>query len=578
MSKPGATALFPTTVGRNDPCPCGSGKKFKHCCQAKQAQAGAAAWLDGGSAPSAEVRKKSRALLDAARKHWAAEHWSQANALFQEIVRLNPNSAERHCDLGVTDLRLGRLQEAATSLRRAVELRPGWVRALRLLAEALEPQGLEAEALFAYRKLSRTAEDPVERLHYSAKALVVEGELDEAEKELRRALVRAPRNAETNVLLGQLLSNRGMFDEAARHLALAVDALPSVFQRLTAIKRATDADRPLLVRMRDLAERPDLDKLTRISLHFGLGKAFDDLGDYADAMRHYEAGNKLKSLSGRLDRTALMARYDSIVAAFTSATLASAAQSQAQPPNPEDDLPVLIVGMPRSGTTLVEQILSSHPSVAAGGELTFWNQRSGPWRSSAPQLPSEAGALAKAADDYRALLRSFGPEAMRVTDKRPMNFEVLGLLRLAMPHARIIHCRRSPIDTCLSIFFTNLVGRHDYAWDRGDLAFFYHQYERLMDHWRTTLSHRFAEVDYETLVADREAETRRLVAFCGLAWDDACLTPERNQRIVKTASRWQVRQPVYKTSIDRWRRYEPWLGELRALLPAESQSVHIASA
>jgi tetratricopeptide (TPR) repeat protein len=569
---------FSVTTGRNDRCPCGSGKKFKHCCQDKEAKAEGPIWLDPASTPMPETKRRLQGLLETAKQHWGAEQWPEANALFHEITRLNPNSRDAHCDLGVTYLRLGRLQEAAASFRRAVELRPGWVRALRLLAQALEPQGLEAEALFAYRKLARTADDPVERLHYSAKALVVEGKLDEGEKELRRALVRTPQNAETHVLLGQLLSNRGMFDEAAQHLALAVEALPSVFQRLTAIKRATEADRPLVVRMRDLAERPGLDELTRISLHFGLGKAFDDLGDYDDAMRHYEAGNRLKSLSGRLDRTALMARYDSIVAAFTAATLASAVQSQAEPPNPGDDLPVFIVGMPRSGTTLVEQILSSHPSVAAGGELTFWNQRSSPWRSSAPQSPSEAAALAKAADDYRALLRSLGPEATRVTDKRPMNFEVLGLLRLAMPHARIIHCRRSPIDTCLSIFFTNLVGRHDYAWDRGDLAFFYRQYERLMDHWRTALSHGFTEVDYETLIANREAETRRLVAFCGLTWDDACLTPERNQRVVKTASRWQVRQPVYKTSLERWRRYEPWLGELRTLLPAESHSAQPSSA
>jgi tetratricopeptide (TPR) repeat protein len=527
-----------------------------------------------GPAPSPDANKRLRALLDAARKHWGAEQWREANALFQEITRFNPNSADAHCDLGVTYLRLGRLQDAATSLRRAVELRPGSVRALRHLTEALEPQGREAEALFAYRKLARTADDPVERLHYSAKALVVEGELDRAAAELRRALVLAPKNSETHVLLGQLLSNQGMFEAAAQHLALSVEALPSVFQRLTAIKRMTEADRPLLDRMRGLAERSGLDAPTRISVHFGLGKAFDDLGDYGQAMRHYEAGNELRSLSVRLDRTALAAQYDGVIAGFTAEALAAARRSQAEL---GDDLPVFIVGMPRSGTTLVEQILSSHPAVAAGGELTFWKHRSGRWPS-ALLSSVEAAALDKTAEDYRALLRSFGPGAARVTDKAPMNFEVLGLLRLAMPHARIIHCRRSPIDTCLSIFFTNLVGHHDYAWDRGDLAFFYRQYERLMDHWRTALSHGFTEVDYETLIADREAETRRLVAFCGLAWDDACLTPERNPRVVKTASRWQVRQPVYKTSVERWRRYEPWLGDLRTLLPAEGQAVHPSKA
>ena len=230
----------------------------------------------------------------------------------------------------------------------------------------------------------------------------------------------------------------------------------------------------------------------------------------------------------------------------------------------------------------MEQILSSRPEVVAGGELTFWADRVKEWwipsgetgrdsgeRRSVGFGKVEEGALARAAEDYLALLRRIGPEAMRVTDKAPLNFELLGLLRLALPDARIIHCRRRPIDTCLSIYLTNFWAGIDYSWNRGDLVFFYRQYERLMDHWRRVLpADRFTEVDYERLVDDREAETRRLVAFTGLEWDDACLAPESNRRVVRTASVWQARQPVYKTSVDRWRRYEPWLGELRELLPA----------
>jgi hypothetical protein len=270
---------------------------------------------------------------------------------------------------------------------------------------------------------------------------------------------------------------------------------------------------------------------------------------------------------------------------------------------------VLIIGMPRSGTTLVEQILSSHPSVAAGGELSFWSERVRQWLARSaetggpagpalsaeqirPPYPSlaagrdvgvrdggssdwlptrfgqvEADALAQAAEDYLAALRAIGPDALRVTDKAPTNFERLGPILLAVPKARVIHCRRHPVDTCLSIFFTSLKSR--LAWNRGDLVFQYRQYERLMEHWRSALpANRFTEVEYATLIADREAETRRLVAFCGLEWNNACLAPERNARVVTTASVWQARQPVYKTSLQRWRRYEPWLGELRELLPA----------
>ena len=162
-----------------------------------------------------------------------------------------------------------------------------------------------------------------------------------------------------------------------------------------------------------------------------------------------------------------------------------------------------------------------------------------------------------------------------MTDKAPFNFESLGLLHSMFPDARIVHCRRHPIDTCLSIFFTNFVRRQDYAWDRGDIAFFYRQYSRLIDHWRSVLpADRFIEVEYETLVSDRETETRRLVSLIGLDWNDSCLAPERNGRPVKTASLWQARQPVYTTSTERWRRYEPWLGELAEFAPGlESRTV-----
>jgi hypothetical protein len=183
----------------------------------------------------------------------------------------------------------------------------------------------------------------------------------------------------------------------------------------------------------------------------------------------------------------------------------------------------------------------------------------------------EADDLSRAAGEYRAVLRAIGPEALRVTDKEPHNFEQLGVIWKAWPDARVIHCRRRPIDICLSIYFNFFNGKM--AWDRADLVFQYRQYERLMEHWRNVLpADFFTEVEYETLVADREAETRRLVAFCGLEWDDACLAPERNARRIKTASLWQARPPVYRTSLERWRRYEPWLGELRELLPEAERS------
>jgi hypothetical protein len=228
--------------------------------------------------------------------------------------------------------------------------------------------------------------------------------------------------------------------------------------------------------------------------------------------------------------------------------------------------------MPRSGTTLVEQIVSSHRDVAAGGELGFWEQRSTIREAAIADgiTPQTAEEMASA---YRAALREISPDGRSVTDKLPTNFLALGLVRLAVPDAAIIHCRRHPLDTCISIYSKRLPGSF-YSRDRASLVFYYRQYQRLMAHWRAVLPpEKFLEVDYEALVADREAQTRRLIAFLGLDWDEACLAPERNPSLVRTASMWQVRQPVYSSSVGRWRRYEPWLGELRALLdeaPAEA--------
>lgn len=570
----GAVASVTTKVGRNDPCPCGSGRKFKHCCEGKTGRAEPPAQASPRASPSPALKQRLRALFLAAEERANAGRWPEAMSLFKEIVQLDPQSSQAHQALGMLWLRCGRPAEAATSLSRAMELRPGPDPALRGLVDRLQAEASTPDALRACRKLSRTADTALQRRYYLAKGLALEGKPDEAEKELQRLLgsataLRPSRQvAAARQLLAQLLSARGMFEEAARHLAQTVESQPIAFQQLTAVKRMTEADRPLIDRVRRLVEGPELDVAPRIHMNFGLGKAFDDLGEYAEAIRHYEAANGLRANSTRLNRAEVATWFDTIIKSFTAEVFMRARQNLARPAYPGDDLPVFIVGMPRCGSTLVEQILSSHPAVAGGGELTFWLERFSGWDGS--RLDSlEAGELTKFAEDYLAGLCRIGPGALRVIDKELANYQILGLLRLALPEARIIHCRRNPVDTCLSIFFADFQTRHDYAWDRGDLVFYFRQYERLMEHWRRMLpADRFIEVEYEMLIAEREAESRRLVAFCGLDWSDSCLAPERNGRLVKTSSLWQARQPVYTTSVERWRRYEPWLGELRELLPA----------
>jgi Sulfotransferase family len=232
---------------------------------------------------------------------------------------------------------------------------------------------------------------------------------------------------------------------------------------------------------------------------------------------------------------------------------------------------VLIVGMPRSGTTLVEQIVSMHPEVGAGGELNFWNERGLAWSragaagNETPFIAKEF--LAKAAADYLGVLRAIAPTAARVTDKMPFNFLWAGLIHVAFTRAIIIHCRRAAIDTALSIHQTHFHPSMPFPTGGAELVAYFRSYQRLIDHWRNVLpSDRFIEVDYEDLTHAPEPVIRRIIAACGLAWHDACLRPESNPRAVKTPSKWQTRRPIYRTSVERWRRYEPWLGPLRALI------------
>ncbi len=220
-----------------------------------------------------------------------------------------------------------------------------------------------------------------------------------------------------------------------------------------------------------------------------------------------------------------------------------------------------------------------HPEVGAGGELNFWNERGAAWHRSAaigsgaegnetPFLATEF--LAKAAADYLAVLRAIASKAARVTDKMPFNFLWAGLIHLAFPRALIIHCRRAAVDTALSIHQTHFHPGLAFPTGGDELVAYFRSYQRITDHWRSVLpADRFLEVDYEDLTSAPEPVIRRIIAACGLAWDDACLRPETNPRAVKTPSKWQTRQPIYRTSVARWRRYEPWLGPLRALVDAK---------
>jgi hypothetical protein len=278
-------------------------------------------------------------------------------------------------------------------------------------------------------------------------------------------------------------------------------------------------------------------------------------------MRGFDAADALRNAAMPFDIAGFDAQITRMIGRMTPNFFARAASWGC-----DDPTPVLIVGMPRSGTTLVEQIVSSHPDVAGGGELNFWNTRGPAWAQLAPGGDGTA-FLSQASADYLGVLRAIGPKAARVTDKMPFNFLWAGLIHLAFPRDTIIHCRRSAIDTALSIHQTHFNPHLAFPTGGAALVAYFESYRRLTAHWRRVLPpDRFIDVSYETLTSTPEPEIRRTIAAIGLPWHVACLHPERNTRAVKTPSKWQTRQPIYRDSVDRWRRYEPWLGALRALL------------
>jgi tetratricopeptide (TPR) repeat protein len=493
---------------------------------------------------------------------------SDAIAAFQRALASNPRYTDAYFRLGIALEKLGDLGGAILAYNRATELLPSLTEAWFRAGALVYTLGHRKEAIGCFRRAATTGRKSRFGRLGAARALLIEDRNEEAERALRQALTRDPADAMAYDLLGNLLAEFGRFAEAHDCFARAISIAPvmaGTYYDLVRCRPVTTND-GVLARMEAALATPRLDMGQRLRLHLALGKAADDLGDYALAMQHLDAADAVRLGLASFDSAAFDRQIDRLIARCTGELMARADELGSG-----DATPVLIVGMPRSGTTLVEQIVSNHPDVAAGGELIFWNERGAAWDQAGP-AGTEAPFLADAAADYLGLLRAIGPQAVRVTDKMPFNFLWAGLIRLAFPRATIIHCRRAAIDTALSIHQTHFHPSMAFPTGGAELVAYFASYRRLTDHWRRVLpADRFIEVDYEELTSAPEPAIRRIIASCGLPWDDACLRPEQNRRAVKTPSKWQARQPIYRSSVARWRRYEPWLGPLRALLDAEPE-------
>jgi tetratricopeptide (TPR) repeat protein len=502
-----------------------------------------------------------------------------AIAALQRAVASDPRYSDAYFRLGIALEQLGNIGGAIVAYGRATELLPSLTEAWFRAGALSYTLGHRDQAIGCFRRAAATGDRNSFSRISKARVLLTEDRNQEAEQGLRETLVADPRNAMAYDLLGNLLTEFGRFDEARACFERAIAIAPLLagsYYELVRCRPVTSGDDGLLQAMQAALAMPRLEASQRLRVHLAIGKAVEDLGDYALAMQHFDAADAVRRDTVRFDSAPFAIEIDRLIARCTPELIARASELGSR-----DATPVLIIGMPRSGTTLVEQIVSMHPEVGAGGELHFWNQRGAEWHrpysvenaatgNETPFVLSEF--LAKAAGEYLGLLRAIAPKAARVTDKMPFNFFWAGLIHLAFPRALIIHCRRAAIDTALSIHQTHFRPGLAFPTGGAELVAYFREYQRLVDHWRSVLpADRFIEVDYEELTRTPEPVIRRIIAGCGLAWDDACLRPESNPRAVRTPSKWQARQPIYRNSVARWRRYEPWLGPLRALVDVGSE-------
>jgi tetratricopeptide (TPR) repeat protein len=492
-----------------------------------------------------------------------------AIAALQRAVTSNPRYPDAHFRLGVALEKLGNIGGAIVAYDRATQLLPSLTEAWFRAGALVYTLGHRDEAIGCFRRAAATGGKTSFGRLGKARALLTEDRNHEAEQVLRRTVALDPRNAMAHDLLGNLLSEFGRFDEARECFQRAIAIAPLLagcYYDLVRCRPVTSNDDGLLQRMEAALATPGLEAAQRVRLHLALGKAADDLGDYALAMQHFDGADAVRRGCLFFDSAAFAIEIERLIARCTPELIARAPELGSC-----DATPVLILGMPRSGTTLVEQIVSNHPQVGAGGELHFWNERGAAWhRSGAPG--TETPFLAKAAADYLGVLRAIAPTAARVTDNMPFIFLWAGLIHMAFPRAIMIHCRRAAVDTALSIHQTHFHPSLAFPTGGEELVMYFRCYQRLIDHWRRLLpADRFIEVDYEELTRAPEPVIRRIIAGCGLVWDDACLRPESNPRAVRTPSKWQARQPIYRNSVARWRRYESWLGPLRALVDDASK-------
>jgi len=522
--------------------------------------------------------------------------WDDALAAYRRVIQLKPNFAQVHNDVGYILGRQARYEEAIAAFSTAILLQPNLALAHFGLGNVYRATGHSKEALASYREAVRIMPDLLEAYTSMAILLAKEHQFEEAMACHVRAVQLKPNSALADEALGWIMLHRngaasaidrfrravatdpnlmgawnslglalqygGRFEEAAecfRHiLSVRPDSAIAHKELLDGSKETSDTQ---IEPLKNLLLQPNLSISERISGEFALGTALDRAQRFDEAFSHFALANTLEkqqraSIGETYDANGFHARVNRLIEVFTPEFFKHH-RSWGDPL----ELPVFVVGMPRSGTTLAQQIAASHPQVYGAGELSGIFQIS-KTLDSTDAAQWNADSVKEAANQHRDYLRRLNDRASRIIDKMPANLYYLGLIAVLFPRARVILCRRDARDTCLSCYFQSFSGGNIFSYDLANCGHHHRENDRLADHWRRVLPMAMLEFTYEEVVADLEGQSRRLIDFLGVPWDPACLEFYRTKTTVLTSSVWQVRQPIYQSSVGRWRHYERHLGSL----------------